>query len=198
MKKYPPGSAASHAPHGPHGLHGQRGLSLLVVMVLILAIMLMTLTAFYISKNQYQLVGNLQASARAFSQAEAAGAAAQDWIQQPVNAQSDSFTSYNPATAGLYPPGQLSALGHDPATMRWSDANSTAAGDGRYLIELLQRDETRGCASLATGGQRQSQCQGVDLFRILAKASAGRSGARIIETIEAVPAITPQSAAGSF
>ena len=165
-------------------VRAQRGISLLVVTVLMLAIVLMTLTAFYVSKTQYKLVGNIQASELAFDQAESVSAAARAWINGPTNAKSDGFDTYATSTAHLYPMGKMATLGHLPESMTWSNSNSTVSGNGRYLVELLGRNIKKPGDSIAIK-QNATICKSVDLFRIVAKADAGQSGSRIIETIEA-------------
>ena len=166
-------------------VRAQRGISLLVVTVLMLAIVLMTLTAFYVSKTQYKLVGNIQASELAFGQAESVSAAARAWVNVPANATSTAFDTYNATlTAHLYPMGKMAALGHLPGSMTWSNSNSTVSGNGRYLVELLGRNIKKPGDSIGMG-QKATSCKSVDLFRVVAKADAGQSGSRIIETIEA-------------
>ena len=166
-------------------VRAQRGISLLVVTVLMLAIVLMTLTAFYVSKTQYKLVGNIQASELAFGQAESVSAAARAWVNVPANATSAAFDTYSAtSTAHLYPMGKMAALGHLPESMTWSNSNSTVSGNGRYLVELLGRNIKKPGDSIAIK-QKATSCKSVDLFRIVAKADAGQSGSRIIETIEA-------------
>ena len=166
-------------------VRAQRGISLLVVTVLMLAIVLMTLTAFYVSKTQYKLVGNIQASELAFGQAESVSAAARAWVNVSANAKSDAFDTYNAtSTAHLYPMGKMAALGHLPGSMTWSDSNSIVNGNGRYMVELLGRNIKKPGESLNLG-QIKGCSKSVDLFRIVAKADAGQSGSRIIETIEA-------------
>ena len=166
-------------------VRAQRGISLLVVTVLMLAIVLMTLTAFYVSKTQYKLVGNIQASELAFGQAESVSAAARAWVNVSANATSDAFDTYNAtSTAHLYPMGKMAALGHLPESMTWSNSNSTVSGNGRYMVELLGRNIKKPGDSIAIK-QKATSCKSVDLFRIVAKADAGQSGSRIIETIEA-------------
>ena len=166
-------------------VRAQRGISLLVVTVLMLAIVLMTLTAFYVSKTQYKLVGNIQASELAFGQAESVSAAARAWVNVSANAKSDAFDTYNAtSTAHLYPMGKMAALGHLPESMTWSNSNSTVSGNGRYMVELLGRNIKKPGDSIAIK-QKATSCKSVDLFRIVAKADAGQSGSRIIETIEA-------------
>jgi Tfp pilus assembly protein PilX len=165
--------------------HRQRGISLLVVSLLMMAIVLMTLTAFYISRTQYKLVGNIQASELAFSRAESAIAAAESWLNGSGNSKAGGFDSYDAtATPHLYPAGQLATLGRTPASMTWSNTNSTVSGDGRYLVELVGRNVRKPGDSIALN-QRATGCKAVDLFRVLAKADTGQSGSRIIETIEA-------------
>ena len=166
-------------------VRAQRGISLLVVTVLMLAIVLMTLTAFYVSKTQYKLVGNIQASELAFGQAESVSAAARAWVNVSANAKSDAFDTYNAtSTAHLYPMGKLATLGYLPESMTWSNSNSTVSGNGRYMVELLGRNIKKPGDSIAIK-QKATSCKSVDLFRIVAKADAGQSGSRIIETIEA-------------
>ena len=168
-------------------VRAQRGISLLVVTVLMLAIVLMTLTAFYVSKTQYKLVGNIQASELAFDQAESVSAAARAWVNVSANATSDAFDAYATSTAHLYPMGKMAALGHLPGSMTWSNSNSTVSGNGRYLVELLGRNIKKPGDSIAIN-QNATCRKSVDLFRIVAKADAGQSGSRIIETIEAIEA----------
>lgn len=165
-------------------VRAQRGISLLVVTVLMLAIVLMTLTAFYVSKTQYKLVGNIQASELAFGQAESVSAAARAWINVSANAKSTAFDAYATSTAHLYPMGKMAALGHLPGSMTWSDSNSIVNGNGRYMVELLGRNIKKPGDSIAIK-QNATSCKSVDLFRVIAKADAGQSGSRIIETIEA-------------
>ena len=166
-------------------VRAQRGISLLVVTVLMLAIVLMTLTAFYVSKTQYKLVGNIQAAELAFGRAESVSATARAWVNVPANAKSAAFDAYNAtSTAHLYPMGQMAALGYLPDSMTWSNSNSTVSGNGRYLVELLGRNIKKPGDSIAIK-QNATSCKSVDLFRVIAKADAGQSGSRIIETIEA-------------
>ena len=171
-------------PYKRSAARAQRGISLLVVTVLMLAIVLMTLTAFYVSKTQYKLVGNIQASELAFGQAESVSAAARAWVNDAVNAKSAAFDTYATSTAHLYPMGKMAALGHLPGSMTWSNSNSTVSGNGRYLVELLGRNIKKPGDSIAIK-QKATSCKSVDLFRVIAKADAGQSGSRIIETIEA-------------
>ena len=172
-------------PYKRSAARAQRGISLLVVTVLMLAIVLMTLTAFYVSKTQYKLVGNIQASELAFGQAESVSAAARAWVNVSANAKSAAFDTYNAtSTAHLYPSGQLAALAYRPESMTWNNSNSTVSGNGRYLVELLGRNIKKPGDSIAIK-QNATSCKSVDLFRIVAKADAGQSGSRIIETIEA-------------
>jgi|JI10StandDraft_1071094.scaffolds.fasta_scaffold269547_2 Tfp pilus assembly protein PilX len=162
----------------------QRGISLLVVTVMILAIILITLTAFHVSKTQYKLVGNIQASELAFARAESTSAAARGWLSIQANARSIAFDVYDPTSAHLYPKGELATLDFAPATMTWSNSNSLDSAGGRYLIELLGRG-IRGPGDSLALGQNAASCKLVDLFRVVAKADAGQDASRIIETVEA-------------
>jgi Tfp pilus assembly protein PilX len=169
----------------PQSLKRQRGISLVVVTILILAVVLMSLSAFNVSKTQYQLVGNIQASEQAFGAAEATTAGAENWLV--ANAKSAAFETYSEATPHLYPRGQLATSGHQVASMDWDNSNSSSFGSGRYLIELMARNVRLPGDSIATG-QKSTACKAVDLFRITAKAEAGRSGMRILETVNATTA----------
>ena len=166
--------------------HSQHGMSLLIVTVMMLAIILVTLTAFYISKTQYKLVGNIQASELAFARAESTSAAARDWLSVQANARSIAFDKdlASVDSGHLYPIGGLAARSVALATMTWSNSNSLSSAEGRYLIELLGRGIRSPGDSLALG-QIAASCKLVDLFRVVAKADAGGDGSRIIETIEA-------------
>ena len=71
--------------------------------------------------------------------------------------------------------------------MPWDDSNSVKVGtddEVRYLVELLARNVRKPGDSINLG-QASTGCRAVDLFRIVTRADAGLSGARIIETTEA-------------
>ena len=167
----------------PHAAARQRGVSLLIVTLLIMAILLMTLSALYISRTQYRLVGNIQASELAFSRAEEALVNAQAWLNVTANARAAGFDTYNNATPQIYPAGGLAAASLVPATMTWTDSNSVASGDARYLIELIGRNVRKPGDSINLG-QASTGCRSVDLFRIVTRADAGLNGSRIVETTE--------------
>lgn len=160
----------------------QRGISMLVVMALLLAIGLMALTGFHLSRGQFQLVGNIQHQELAFTQAEAASAVAEKWLNTGSNARSPAFTTYDAAQKGLYPAGKLAALGLDPATMTWGDGNSIASGGSRYLIEQIAKGVKLPGSGLQTGQRKSSSCHAVDLFRVVARSSSVRGSSRMVET----------------
>jgi Tfp pilus assembly protein PilX len=161
----------------------QRGASLIMISVMLLAIGLMSLSAFSLSRGQYQLVGNLQYQELAFQQAEAVAATAEQWLAAGSNAQSAGFGTYNgTATPGLYPEGKLAALGLDVKTMAWSNSNSVATNDGRYLIERLAHNSALPGASLQMGQVQTGACRAVDIFRIVSRSAAVRGSSRLIET----------------
>jgi Tfp pilus assembly protein PilX len=163
----------------------QRGISLVIVTVLILAVVLMSLSAFYVSRTQYQLVGNIQSSEQAFSAAEATAAGAESWLLS--NSKSAAFETYSDATPHLYPRDYLATNSIKVASMTWSNTNSTSYGDGRYLIELMARNVSQRGDSIKSG-PGSTACKSVDLFRVVAKADAGRGGARTLETLNAAAA----------
>jgi Tfp pilus assembly protein PilX len=164
----------------------QRGISLVITTILILAVVLTSLSAFYVSRTQYQLVGNIQSSEQAFSTAESTAAGAESWLLN--NSKSMAFETYAEATPHLYPPGQLGTIGHQVASMVWSDSNSKSYGNGRYLIEQMARNVPLPGSSSELGDEGATACKAVSVFRVTAKAESGRGGARIIETLYATEA----------
>lgn len=163
----------------------QRGMSLLVVIALVLGMGLMTLTAFYLSRGQYQLVGNIQHLQQAFAKAEATSATAEQWLSVAANSQSQPFSIYDAGSKGLYPVGKLTALGRDPATMSWDDTNSIATADGRYLVEQLARGVRLPGSSVQLGQRATGSCKAVDLFRVVANSASTRGASRMVETMYA-------------
>jgi len=160
--------------------HEQRGASLFIVLVLLLTIGLMTLTGFYMARNQYSLVGNLQFQEQAFNQAEAAVAAAENWLETGNNARSADFTTYNQGS-GVFPKGQLAALALDPKTMTWTDTNSVAVTDGRYLVSKIAGDQPFSGSSLQQS-PLAATCKVVNIFQVIGRSNAPRGAARTIET----------------
>ncbi len=160
----------------------QRGTSLLVIVALLLGMGLMSLTAFYLSRGQFQLVGNIQHLQQAFTQAEATAATAEQWLTVPANAQSPGFTTFDSGLKGVYPAGQLAALGRDPSTMTWNDSNSIATADGRYLAEQLARGVKLPGGSVQVGQRNSGSCTAVDLYRVVSTSASVRGASRMIET----------------
>lgn len=160
----------------------QRGASLLIIVALLLGMGLMSLTAFHLSRGQYQLAGNVQHLQQAFTLAEATSATAEQWLSVSTNSQSAGFASYDAALKGIYPVGGLAALGRDPATMTWSDSNSIATLDGRYVIEQLARGVRLPGASVQLGQRSGGSCKSVDLFRVVAVSNSTRGAMRTVET----------------
>ena len=158
----------------------QRGISLLVMLVMVSALGLTTLTAFYQARNQHRLVGNIQHLEQAFNQTEAVVATAENWLSSGTSRKSAAFTTYDTTLPQLHPIGHLTANGLDPKTMNWSDANSLASGDGRYLIEQLANGRQMPGNSLQMG-QRNAGCRAVDLFRVAARSNSIRGASRTIE-----------------
>ncbi len=168
----------------PRSRKSARGISLLIVVVMLMALGLMTLTAFNLARNQYNLVGNIQQIEQAFNQTEAVLATAENWLGSGNNSKSAGFTTYSAAQAHLHPIGQLTESALDPKTMVWGDTNSVGSGDGRYLIELAARSRKLPGTSLQVG-QRSARCRSVDLFRVQARSNAVRGASRTIESIYA-------------
>ncbi len=160
----------------------QRGATLLVLIYLLLAIGLMSMTGFFLARGQYQLIGNLQFQQQAFNQAETALAVAERWLSDRANSQSADFATYNGAARGQYPIDKLADLGLDPESMTWSDSNSIAVGEGRYLIEQLARAVRQPGVSLQVGQGATGACRSVDLFRVVARSSSTRGSSRMVES----------------
>lgn len=152
---------------------------------MLLALGLMALTAFYLSRGQYQLAGNIQHQEQAFMSAETASAVAEQWIGVAANASSAAFDTYDSNAKGLYPIGKLAALGLDPRTMIWSDSNSIAVGDGRYVIERLARSVKLPGSSLQSSQKATGACRAVDLYRIVSRATGARGASRTVEVFYA-------------
>lgn len=164
----------------------QRGASLYVVLVMLATAGLMTLTAFYMGRNQYRLVGNIQHQEQAFNQAEAVVAQGENWLVTGSNAKSADFTTYNASAGGVYPIGKLAALGRDAKTMNWSASNSIASGDGRYLVTQIAKDLALSGNSLQIG-QAASSCKAVNVFQVIGRSNPVRGASRTIETTYATP-----------
>jgi len=160
----------------------QRGGTLLVVLVMLLVASLLGLTGFQLARGQFDLAANLQFQEQAFSEAEATMAVAEGWMSTGTNARSAAFATYDANSPGLYPAGKLAALGLDPVTMTWTDSNSIAVEEGRYLIERIARGAVLPGASMQAGQASTGACRSVDLFRIVSQSSALRGASRTIET----------------
>ncbi len=154
-----------------------------MVVALLLGMGLMSVTAFFLSRGQYQLVGNIQHLQQAFSKAEATSATAEQWLGVAANAQSAGFATYDGSLKGLYPAGQLAALERNPATMIWNDSNSIVAPDGRYLVEQLSKSVKLPGASVQLGQRSTGSCKAVDLFRVVSNSESTRGASRMIETM---------------
>jgi len=159
----------------------QRGASLYVVIVMLATMGLMTLTSFYMSRNQHRLVGNIQFQEQAFNQSEAVVAEGENWLTTGSNATSVDFITYNPGARGLYPMGQLATLGLNVKTMTWSDSNSIASGNGRYLVSQIAKDLPLVGSSLQQG-QGLTSCKTVNVFQVTGRSNPVQGAARTIET----------------
>jgi Tfp pilus assembly protein PilX len=159
----------------------QRGASLLIVLTLTAAIGLATLTGFYLSRNQFRLVGNIQHLEQAFNQAEAVVADAEDWLTTGNNSRAAGFGSRDTTQPALYPAGSLASNALDPRTMAWDDTQSTVSGDGRYLIERVAQGRSMPGNSVQVG-QRNARCRAVDLFRVTGRSNSVRGASRTVES----------------
>lgn len=170
---------------GPR-LQPQRGSSLVVVSAMLLATALMSLTAVYLSRNQFLLAANLQHQEQAFAKAEATLAVAEKWLSDPANSKSAAFDTYDATKKGLYPIGTLAQKGLNLQTMTWSETNSIAAtqAGGSYVIEQLGSALPLPGNSLQLG-QSSSGCRAVDLFRVTARSSGSLGATRMVETLVA-------------
>lgn len=163
----------------------QRGASLIIIVLMVLAMALTTLTAFHLSSNQYRLVANLQHIEQAFNRAEGALALGEEWLGKGDHARAAGFSSFDSASPALHPVGHLALVGLDPKTMSWSDANSVADADGRYLIELLARNRQSIGSGLQIQQRQVGSCSSVDLFRIHATSNSVRGASRTVSSIYA-------------
>ena len=167
------------------GRRAQSGLSLLIVTILIMAIALISLGAFYVSRNQFKLAANIQQAELAFGQAEVGIAAAEAWLTAGGNSKHAGFDAYDKLSPHLYPIGKFSELGTRPQTMSWSSTNSLlVSSETRYLIEQLARN-TRMAGESINVNQTSTGCKAVNLYRVVSQARAGNGGLRLIETMQA-------------
>lgn len=169
----------SHSPR-----QSQQGASLLIVIVMIAAIGLTTLSAFYLSRNQYRLVGNIQHLDQAFNQTEAVVANGENWLATGANRSAAGFVARTTTQPALYPIGYLAANSIDPKTLSWDDSNSVAAGNGRYLVERIAQGRAMAGSGLQAG-QRSSACRAVDLFNVIGRSNSVRGASRTVSSIYA-------------
>jgi Tfp pilus assembly protein PilX len=144
---------------------------------------LMGLYMFFASRTQYQLVGNLQYSERAFNQVEAAAATAEAWLT--ANPIDPAFESYSTTTRHLFPIGELAARNLNPRTLTWSNTNSIVADNGRYLIEQLAASVALPGADLSLGSQSATTCQQANLYQIHAQSDSVKGTTRMVSVTHA-------------
>ena len=167
----------------------QDGATLVVALILLGVLMLSGLAAMYTSSSQFRMAGNLQYRTAALNQAETAAAAAESWLATGTNYRSAAFDTYSTTTPYLYPAGYLAAHSMDPLTMAWTDSNSVAvdaAGEQRYLIELLGKDKRVVGSSLAVAGRSSTACTNVNVYRVSTRGTSARGAARVVQTVYSV------------
>lgn len=158
---------------------GQRGASLLIVIVMVAAIGLTTLSAFYLSRNQYRLVSNIQHLDQAFNQTEAVVADGENWLDTGNNRSAAGFAARATTQPELYPIGYLATNRIDPKTLSWDDSNSAVSGNGRYLIERFAQARAMAGNSIQAG-QRSSACRAIDLFHVIGRSNSVRGASRTV------------------
>lgn len=168
----------------------QQGATLIVALVVLLLIMMLGITAITTSNTQFKLAGNLQFEDGAMNNAEAAVAAAEQWLSTGTNFSNSGFATYSGATPHLHPIGHLAGLvapANDPLTMVWSDSNSVqVTGNQRYLVELLSLNNRLRTSSQVQGGRTSTGCNQVNVYAITARGQSARGATKFVQSIYSV------------
>lgn len=182
----------------------QRGATLVIALLILVLIMMVGITAITSSNTQYKLAGNLQFEDGAINNAEAAVAAAEQWLTTGTNFSNAGFTTFSvAATPQLKPIGYMAsqtAPANNPLTMIWVDnsenaniANSTmVAGNSsqRYIIELMSRNNRLQGSSQVVGGRTSSGCNQVNTYQITGRGTSARGAVRYVQSFYSVLSCT--------
>lgn len=182
----------------------QRGATLVIALLILVLIMMVGITAITSSNTQYKLAGNLQFEDGAINNAEAAVAAAEQWLTTGTNFSNAGFTTFSvAATPQLKPIGHMAsqtAPANSPLTMTWVDnsenagiANSTmVAGNSsqRYIIELMSRNNRLQGSSQVVGGRTSSGCNQVNTYQITGRGTSARGAVRYVQSFYSVLSCT--------
>ncbi len=166
----------------------QRGVALFSTLVILVVVMFIGIAAVMSSRGQFGLSGNGQYKAMAFSAAESAVIAAEQWLSTPGNLDDPRFQTRAKA-GGLYPAGYLASINRDPTTMVWNSATSEAgpSAEQRYMIELLAENQTLMSSGESIGSHASGiVCNTVNTYRIVARGESNRGSTEFIQSIYSV------------
>ncbi len=173
----------------------QRGATLVIALLILVLIMMIGITAVSTSNTQYKLAGNLQFEDGAMNNAEAAVAAAENWLMTstsavpPVPHYLDAGFTTVGATTGLLTIASNSA----PLTMTWSDSTSISVGGNsaqRYIIQLLSTNNLLTGSSAAVGRQAAAVCNKVNTYLITGRGVTNRGATKFVQSYYSVLSCT--------
>lgn len=160
----------------------QRGSTLVISLIILIILMLLGVTAMVTSNTAFKLAGNLQFENNAMNSAEAVLSEVENWLEAgTIDYNHVDFFATPPVTAsttGRYPRNS----GVDPMTMAWNDTNSAAAGQGRYIIELMSTNSVLIGSSVTVGGPLSYACNRVNTYRITARGTSARGAAKLVQS----------------
>ncbi|TXF11950.1 pilus assembly PilX family protein [Pelomicrobium methylotrophicum] len=170
----------------PKALYGrsyQDGASLIVALVMLAVLMLMGVSAYVVSTNQFRMAANLQYQNVALANAESALATAENWIA--ANYNHPGFITRTPG--GLYPTGTAP----DPLTMTWDDSTSIKvdpSGSQRFMIELLAADRVLPSNSVGNCNVygQSGPCPRVNVYRLTARGTSVLGTTKFVQSVFAV------------
>ena len=176
----------------------QGGATLVIALLILVLIMMIGITAVSTSNTQYKLAGNLQFEDGAMNNAEAAVAAAENWLVTSTNAVPPvphyldaGFATAN-VTTGLLPitpPVSNATL----LSMAWSNSNSqSVAGNSaqRYVIQLMSSNNLLTGSSAAVGRQGAAVCNKVNNYMITGRGTSHRGATKFVQSFYSILACT--------
>ncbi len=173
----------------------QKGATLVIALLILVLIMMIGITAVSTSNTQYKLAGNLQFEDGALNNAEAAVAAAENWLMTSTSAVPPAphyldagFTTAG-ATTGLLTIAASSA----PLTMTWNDSTSISVGGNnaqRYIIQLLSTNNLLTGSSAAVGRQAAAVCNKVNTYLITGRGTSARGANKFVQSYYSVQSCT--------
>lgn len=171
----------------------QRGATLVIALLVLVLIMMIGITAISTSNTQFRLAGNLQFEDAALNNAEAAVAAAEQWLSTGTNYRNAGFNAFDAGASPQLKPvnymAGLAAPANSPLTMVWADGNSQSVGGNtaqRFYIELMSRNNRLLGSSQVVGGRTSSGCNQVDTFLITARGVSARGATKFVQSYYSV------------